>query len=286
MTITYTHFQSNQSINGLISKMVHDDGTIMESPSLLNDDSTVNESRSEKHLLSQYEFLKLVETQGSYFESIDANNVIDRTYMNGVQIRTDYSVGNVEGQVLVKRLKDTWPYEVESYDNNGMNLVAEYIATRPPYDNNPCISFYSWDPASSELLESFGANYNEYKDWYGLKFDTVTEEVVLKAVIPPSEMLIADADAHNAIMDLLPANNFTFFARLHDKEGIVNENIDVYFQALTNTVKEWCDDNNLNFPFDINNSNIIDKLFIWGFVYNKTSGEITHVKGYTRETAN
>lgn len=285
MTITYTHFQSNQSINGLISKMVHDDGTILESPSLLNDDSTVNESKSEKHLLAQYEFLKLVESQGSYFESIDANNVIDRTYMNGVQIRTDYSVGNVEGQVLVKQLKDNWPDEVESYDNNGMNLVAMYSATRPPYDSNPCISFYSWDPASSELLNSFGADYNEYMNWYGLKFDTVTKDVLLKAVIPPGEMLIADEDAHNAIMDLLPANNFTFFARVHDKEGIVNENVDVYFQALTNTVKEWCNDNDLEFPFDINDNNIVDKLFIWGCVYNKTSGEITHVKGYTRESA-
>lgn len=283
MTITYTHTQDSSSPTGSLTKMVHSDGSILEGPSLLNADGTVDESRSEKKLLTQHEFFILVESQGAYFESIDSSNVIDKTYMNGVQIRTDYSVGSTQGQELVGELEESWPDEVPSYSNNPMNLVAKYTATRPPYDSNPSISFYSWDAATPELLESFGANYNEYIDWYGLKFDTVTQDVLLKAVIPALEMDRVDSDAYHKILDLLPANNFTFFARVHDKDGNVNENVDVYFQAIPNTVKEWCENEGHALPFDFDDSSITDKLFIWGCVYNKVSGEITHVKGYTRE---
>lgn len=284
MTVSYTHIANSSSPTGSVSKMVHSDGTIVEAPSvILNEAGDIDEKKSEMHLATCYEFRILTETQGAHFSSIDSSNVIDKTYMNGVQIRTDYSVGSTKGQELVEELKESWPDKVPSYDNNSMNLVAKYTATRPPYDTNPSISFYSWDPASSDLLESFDANYSEYVEWYGLKFDTVTQDVLLKAVIPATEMDRVDSDAYHKILDLLPTNNFTFFARVHDKDGNVNENVDVYFQSIPNTVKEWCEDKGHELPFDFDDSSITDKLFIWGCVYNKVSGEITHVKGYTRE---
>ncbi len=284
MSLTYTHFENVESPTGFTSRLEHSDGSIIEIPSRLNEDQTINHWECEQALVHVHERDILIKATIDNFRSIDATNIIDRTYMNGTQIRTDYSVATLNGQAIVEKLKETWPDEVASYDNNGMNLVAEYTPTRPPYNNNPNISFYSMDPASPELLESFGAHYNEYVEWYGLKFDTVTNDVILKAVIPLFEMERVYPQTYNLIMDLLPSKHYTFFARIHDKDGNVNDNVDVYFQGPVDSIKQWCTSYGHTFPFDINDQNIIKKLFIWGCVYNTTSGELTHVKAYTRES--
>ena len=284
MTLTYTHFENVESPTGFTSRLEHSDGCIIEIPSRLNEDQTINHWECEQALVHVHERDILIEPTIERIRSIDATNVIDRTYMNGTQIRTDYSVATLNGQAIVEKLKETWPDEVASYDNNGMNLVAEYTPTRPPYNNNPNISFYSMDPASPELLESFGAHYNEYVEWYGLKFDTVTNDVILKAVIPLFEMERVYPQTYNLIMDLLSSNHYTFFARIHDKDGNVNDNVDVYFQGPVDSIKQWCTSYGHTFPFDINDQNIIKKVFIWACVYNTTSGELTHVKAYTRES--
>jgi len=284
MTLTYTHFENVESPTGFTSRLEHSDGSIIEIPSRLNEDQSINHWKCEQALVEVHERDVLIRAIIERFHSIDATNVIDRTYMNGTQIRTDYSVATLNGQAIVEKLKETWPDEVASYDNNGMNLVAEYTPTRPPYNNNPNISFYSMDPASPELLESFGAHYNEYMEWYGLKFDTVTNDVILKAVIPLFEMERVYPQTYNLIMDLLPSNHYTYFARIHDKDGNINDNVDVYFQGSVDSIKQWCTSYGYTFPFDINDQNIIKKIFIWGCVYNTTSGELTHVKAYARES--
>ena len=284
MTLTYTHFENVESPTGFTSRLEHSDGSIIQIPSRLNEDQTINHWECEQALVEVHERDVLIRASIERLRSIDATNAIDRTYMNGTQIRTDYSVATLNGQAIVEKLKETWPDEVASYDNNGMNLVAEYTPTRPPYNNNPNISFYSWDPASPELLESFGAHYNEYMEWYGLKFDTVTNDVILKAVIPLFEMERVYPQTYNLIMDLLSSNHNTFFARIHDKDGNVNDNVDVYFQGSVDSIKQWCTSYGHTFPYDINDQNISKKIFIWGCVYNTTSGELTHVKAYTRES--
>lgn len=286
MTITYTHTENLESPSGFTTKIADSNGVLVETPSELNNTGIeVDETWSEKKALSVYhEMIGSVNSQLERLETIDNSQIMDTTYMGGSSARVDYAVGTTQGQAIVTKLEATWPDEVASYDNNNQNLVAEYTAARPPYDSNPCISFYNFDAPTDAIKTTFNATYNEYKDWYGLKFDKVTETVLAKFVISDEEMRNTDINAWQEIHDLLPACSYTFFARIHDKSNNVDENVDVYFQADATVVQEWCTANSYTFPYDTDDDTIEPMLFIWGCVYNTTSRGITHVKAYTRTT--
>jgi hypothetical protein len=191
-------------------------------------------------------------------------------------------VGTTEGQAIVAKLEETWADEVSSYTTNSENIVSEYTASRPPYTNN-IISFYNFEEPSDAIKTTFNATYEQYNHWYGLKFDTVTESVLAKFVIPAKEMERVDPTVYTAVSNHLPISSYHFYARIHDKSNNVNENIDVYFMADPVFVGAWCTENSYIFPYDITDLTIAPKLLIWGCVYNTVSGEITHVKAYTRE---
>ena len=281
MTFTYSHI-TRDSI--LITTMTDSDGRLVEVPSKLNADNSVNETLSKKFAESIYYQNTTVQTQVNHIASINATQVKDTTYLNGSATRTDYAVGTTQGQAIVATLNDDFSGEVSSFDNNTMNLVGEYTAQRPPYNVNNNISFYNFDAPTDTIKNSFGATYQEYKKWYGLKFDTVTNDVLAKFVIPESEMKRVDVDTYNEINALLPPHSYQFYARIHDKSSNINENVDVYFQADPSVMKSWCTTNSYTFPYDTTDNTIEPLLFIWGCVYNTTSETITHVKAYARTT--
>lgn len=281
MTFTYSHI-TRDSI--LITTMTDSDGRLVEVPSKLNADNSVNETLSKKLAESIYYRNTTVQTQVNHIASINATQVKDTTYLNGSATRTDYAVGTTQGQAIVATLNDDFSGEVSSFDNNTMNLVGEYTAQRPPYNVNNNISFYNFDAPTDTIKNSFGATYQEYRDWYGLKFDTVTNDVLAKFVIPETEMKRVDVDTYNEINALLPPHSYQFYARIHDKSSNINENVDVYFQADPSVMKSWCTTNSYTFPYDTTDNTIEPKLFIWGCVYNTTSETITHVKAYARTT--
>ena len=282
MTITYTHTANIESPTGYTTELFVDN-IRLEIPSILNDNSTVNLNKSENKALIMYqENLGIIKSQLEYLNTVtDAHDV---TYMNGGLARHDYAVGTTEGQAIVAKLEETWPDEVSSYTTYSKNLVAEYLILRPPYTNNT-ISFYNFEEPSDAIKTTFNATYEQYKPWYGLKFDTVTESVLAKFVIPAKEMERVDPTVYNAVSNHLPISSYHFYARIHDKSNNVNENIDVYFMADPVFVGAWCTENSYIFPYDITDLTIAPKLLIWGCVYNTVSGEITHVKAYTREEA-
>jgi len=283
MTITYTHTANIESPTGYTTELFVDNIRI-ETPSILNDNSTVvNINKSENKALMLYqENLGIIKSQLEYVNTVtDAHDV---TYMNGGLARHDYAVGTTEGQAIVAKLEETWPDEVSSYTTHSKNLVAEYLILRPPYTNNT-ISFYNFEEPSDAIKTTFNATYEQYKPWYGLKFDTVTESVLAKFVIPAQEMERVDPTVYTAVSNHLPISSYHFYARIHDKSNNVNENIDVYFMADPVFVGAWCTENSYIFPYDITDLTIAPKLLIWGCVYNTVSGEITHVKAYTREEA-
>ena len=281
MTFTYSHI-TRDSI--LITTMTDSDGRLVEVPSKLNADNSVNETLSKKFAESIYYQNTTVQTQVNHIASINATQVKDTTYLNGSATRTDYAVGTAPGQAIVATLNDDFSGEVSSFDNNTMNLVGEYTAQRPPYNVNNNISFYNFDAPTDTIKNSFGATYQEYKKWYGLKFDTVTNDVLAKFVIPETEMKRVDVDTYNEINALLPPHSYQFYARIHDKSSNINENVDVYFQADPSVMKSWCTTNSYTFPYDTTDNTIEPLLFIWGCVYNTTSETITHVKAYARTT--
>ena len=281
MTFTYSHI-TRDSI--LLTTMTDSDGNLVEIPSKLNADNSVNETLSKKLAESVYYSNRTVQTQVNHIASINATQVKDTTYLNGSATRTDYAVGTTQGQAIVTKLNNDFSGEVSSFDNNTMNLVGEYTAQRPPYNVNNNISFYNFDVPTDTIKNSFGATYQEYKSWYGLKFDTVTDDVLAKFVIPESEMKRVDVDTYNEINALLPPHSYQFYARIHDKSSNINENVDVYFQADPSVMKSWCTTNSYTFPYDTTDTTIEPLLFIWGCVYNTTSETITHVKAYARTT--
>ena len=87
---------------------------------------------------------------------------------------------------------------------------------------------------------------------------------------------------HLKLFMLAPYSSVSASASTETSSG---ENIDVYFWADPVFVGEWCTENSYIFPYDITDLTIAPKLLIWGCVYNTVSGEITHVKAYTREEA-
>ena len=281
MTFTYSHI-TRDSI--LLTTLTDSDGSLVEVGSKLNSDNSVNETLSKKLAESIYYQSRTVQTQIERTLSVDTTQVKDTTYLNGSATRTDYAVGTTQGQAIVAKLNDDFSGEVSSFDNNTNNLVGEYTAQRPPYNINNNISFYNFDVPTDTIKNSFGATYNEYKSWYGLKFDTVTDDVLAKFVIPENEMKRVDVDTYNEINALLPPHSYQFYARIHDKSSNINENVDVYFQADPSVMKSWCTTNSYTFPYDITDTTIEPLLFIWGCVYNTTSETITHVKAYARTT--
>ena len=281
MTFTYSHI-TRDSIP--LTTLTDSDGSLVEVGSKLNADNSVNETLSKKLAESLYYQSRTVKTQIERTLSINATQVKDTTYLNGSATRTDYAVGTTQGQAIVATLNDDFSGEVSSFDNNTMNLVGEYTAQRPPYNVNNNISFYNFDAPTDTIKNSFGATYQEYKKWYGLKFDTVTNDVLAKFVIPESEMKRVDVDTYNEINALLPPHSYQFYARIHDKSSNINENVDVYFQADPSVMKSWCTTNSYTFPYDTTDNTIEPLLFIWGCVYNTTSETITHVKAYARTT--
>ena len=281
MTFTYSHI-TRDSI--LLTTMTDSDGNLVEIPSKLNADNSVNETLSKKLAESVYYSNRTVQTQVNHIASINATQVKDTTYLNGSATRTDYAVGTTQGQAIVTKLNNDFSGEVSSFDNNTMNLVGEYTAQRPPYNVNNNISFYNFDVPTDTIKNSFGATYQEYKSWYGLKFDTVTNDVLAKFVIPETVMKRVDVDTYNEINALLPPHSYQFYARIHDKSSNINENVDVYFQADPSVMKSWCTTNSYTFPYDTTDTTIEPLLFIWGCVYNTTSETITHVKAYARTT--
>jgi hypothetical protein len=297
MAYTYTHTKNPESPSGYTTKITDSNGLWIETSSVIYNTEIfkgdynwglvgeIDEMLTERKALKAYhETIGSVNSQMERVKTINTSQVMDTTYMGGSSARVDYAVGTTQGQAIVTKLEATWPDEVASYDNNNQNLVSEYTAARPPYDNNPCISFYNFDEPTNTIKTAFNATYEEYKSWYGLKFDTVTETVLAKFVIPDEEMKNADIDTWQEIHDLLPVCSYTFFARIHDKDENIDENVDVYFQADAIVMQEWCTANSYTFPYDTDDDTIEPILFIWGCVYNTTSKEITHVKAYTRTT--
>lgn len=283
--MNYTHTANLESPSGFTTRITDSNGIYLETSSELNNTGIeVNETWSEKKALSEYHLMiGSVKSQTERVMTLDSSQVMDTAYMSGSSGRVDYAVGTTQGQAIVTKLEATWPDEVASYDNNNQNLVAEYSAARPPYTNDS-ISFYNFEEPSDEIKTTFNATYDTYKDWYGLKFDKVTEAVLAKFVISDEEMKNVDGVTWLTVHDLLPACSYIFFARIHDKDENIDENVDVYFQADATVVQEWCTANSYTFPYDTDDDTIEPMLCLWGCVYNTTSKEITHVKAYARTT--
>ena len=222
---------------------------------------------------------------GTFTETQKTNTSFrDDTYMDGSLARQDYTVGTTQGQAIVAKLEADWADEVPDYSAHATNLVAEFTPNRLPYTNDS-ITWYNFEEPSSSLKTTFSLDYNAYNNWYGLKFDKVTKEVMIKVVLDNDEFVAQYGEPNLGSVSLphwLAKKNGRFFARLHKKDGTYDDHYDIYIHAPVGLFKEWADENSLTFPYDTTSIDLKDNILCWGITVKESTNEIKHLKAYAR----
>lgn len=199
--------------------------------------------------------------------------VRDDVYVNTSLVRQDYSISTSEGATVLQTLKDAFPNYI-NYDRSSYNMVGSYSAYREPYQNSS-ISWYDFGAKPSESLQlSFNASYpiSNLKNWYGLKFDLTTREVLFKAVVLEYEGNKPELPVSDA-----------FYAITHSQNSTdIGEWIDAYVFATPKRIREFCSAKGLGYPLPANTHTECDVVWIWGFVFNKDTLAYGPVKAYAR----
>lgn len=228
-----------------------------------------------------YEFFEEQKALAVYEENLEPDftrNFKDDVYMNGEVKRTDYSCDRVEALVEINRLVEAFPeYTVEELTSNAKNVIGQYGAYRPPYNENS-ISFYDFTKPSVETLAAYGCTVDTYGNdllnWHGIKHDlnnlTKTAKFVFKQ---NSGVYLSNIPAP------LPTNQQLFYARIHNADGTVEPWVDVYIVSTSNYMRKWCEDNGLTFPLP---NDLDNQPWCFSVVYNEDTSEINNVKAYIR----
>ena len=204
---------------------------------------------------------------------LSADHYRDDVYCDKVIVRQDYSTGLTEAQALIQELQAVFP-DYEDWDRHNHNIVGRYTAYREPY-NNSGISFYSSGEKPTEsLLLSFNTSYlnSNLLEWYGLKFDLDTEQVMLKVVFRNYEGETPE----------LPTNPRNFYAALYNQDGTESNWVDYYAFATPKKIREFCAAKGLSYPLTPTIHTDCDAVGCWGFVFNKNTLEYGPVKAYAR----
>ena len=229
-------------------------------------------------------FISYVHTKilGTFATTQESNtNFKDDIYMDGSLARSDYTVGTTQGQAIVSKLQADWASEVPNYSAHAINLVAEFTPDRLPYTNNS-ISWYNFEEPSSAIKTTYSLSYSKYCNWYGLKFDKTTKEVMAKIVLPNDEFVSKYGEPSISLPAWLKKENGRFFAKLHKKDGSVDDYYDIYIHAPVSLFKEWTDANSLTFPYNTSSINLKDNILCWGITVKGSTNEIKHIKAYSR----
>ena len=213
-------------------------------------------------------------------------NITDKVWMNGSLARTDYSITSTDGQ-RIKGILDT-NFPGTNYARDNRNLVSEFTPNREPYENNS-VSWYDMQAIPDSLKTQYSVNYNEYTDWYGMKFDLTTNKILLKVVIelddPVAQELIEKARPNFPTQEREVWNKtlqVNYIALIHEPDGTVTNQVDFFLNCSDVRIKEFCDANSLTFPYDYSDKSLRDRVWTWGIVFNRTTGAPIHVKAYER----
>ena len=234
------------------------DGVYIEVPR--NGDETIVQDKIDHAIMS------------AALQNFKESQVRDDVYVNGSIVRQDHSVGSAEGLKVLDELQAAFP-DYRIFDRSQYNVIGKYDGYREPYAN-PSISWYDFGVRPSEsLLLVFNTSYpiSNLKDWYGLKFDLVTSEVLLKVVIKE----------YNEDHPPLPTGE-TFYAVTHAQDGSSSDWIDAYVYATPKRIRGFCADKGLSYPLPPSTHTECDVVWCWGFVFNKQTMEYGAVKAYAR----
>ena len=205
-------------------------------------------------------------------------NFCDEVYMDGEIKRTDYSCDRAEALTEINRLVAAFPeYTVEQLTAEAQNVIGQYGAYRPPYNDNS-ISFYDFTTPSAETLAAYGCDADTYGDdllhWHGIKHDLTNLTKTAKFVFTQSHgTYLVNAPSS------LPTNRSIFFARIHNADGTIEPWVDVYLISTINYMSEWCEEHSLIFPLP---DDVTEQPWCFSIVYNDDTGEMSSVKAYIR----
>lgn len=246
------------------------------------EDETINNDKANK--------LQARAAFNSYITSLQITkpleNITDKVWMNGSLARTDYSITSTDGQ-RIKGILDT-NFSGTNYARDNRNLVSEFTPNREPYQNNS-VSWYDMQAIPDSLKTQYSVNYNDYTDWYGMKFDLTTNKILLKVVIelddPIAQELIEKTRPNFPTQEREVWNKtlqVNYIALIHEPDGTVTNQVDFFLNCSDIRIKEFCDANSLTFPYDYSDKSLRDRIWTWGIVFNRTTGAPIHVKAYER----
>lgn len=246
------------------------------------EDETINNDKANK--------LQARAAFDSYITSLQITkpleNITDKVWMNGSLARTDYSITSTDGQ-RIKGILDT-NFSGTNYARDNRNLVSEFTPNREPYQNNS-VSWYDMQAIPDSLKTQYSVNYNDYTDWYGMKFDLTTNKILLKVVIelddPVAQELIEKTRPNFPTQEREVWNKtlqVNYIALIHEPDGTVTNQVDFFLNCSDIRIKEFCDANSLTFPYDYSDKSLRDRIWTWGIVFNRTTGAPIHVKAYER----
>ena len=205
--------------------------------------------------------------------NITANEIRDDVYVNQELVRQDFSISTIEGSAILQELEQEFPDYV-NYSRSPFNLVGKYDGYREPYQNSS-ISWYDFGVKPSASLQlSFNTSYSDanLKNWFGLKFDLTTREVLFKAVVLNYEGSKPD----------LPLGD-VFYAVTHSQDNtITTQWVDAYVHATPKRIREFCTAKGLDYPLPPTTHTECDVVWCWGFVFHKDTLEYGAVKAYAR----
>ena len=198
----------------------------------------------------------------------------DQVYVNGEMVREDISISLPEAVPVLELLKVNFPNSTVNFESIPTNFIGTYDGYRPPYTNES-ISWYEMIRPTPELLSQYNVPEDMYPDiynWYGLKHNLVTQEIMLKVVFEGTSL-------DQSKIPNIPGKNDSFFARLHRADGTIEPYIDCYANATEEEIIAFCAEHNI--PF----TSVEDKpgyTWTYGITFNYDTKEIITVKTYRR----
>lgn len=263
--------------------------SLVSAPAVLNVDGTINYVESYNvvnNVIKDIEF-------DNYKSLCPAqHNGAADVYVGGEIKRIDYLISETEGQALLDILEERFP----AYDLSccPINFIGSYGAYRPPYTATSSISVYDFDgygsgnsggdpacdfadylhrrpPLAKYNVDTINV-YTLAMMWFGYKFNLDTGTVSMKIV---HRNRIPTVTYPPAVTDM----RSTYFARIHNEDGTIDNMNDMYFDAHWEDVQEYCTEHNITYPIPDEG---VDQthVMVWGVVFNGTTGVPTMMKGY------
>lgn len=193
----------------------------------------------------------------------------EKVYAGGKLRRVGKSVLVDETEDVQLALANKFP-EYEKYiKKQNMNHISAADGYRSPYTDGH-ISLYVFETIPDEFVEKYGIDKNvTFKPWFGFKFDMKTGEVMVK--IP-----FDDPNDYYAKPDL--PEGAKYYGKLYREDGSLHDEFDCYLHRTFPSVLQFCEERNIEMPtYD---EDLLNKINLWGFVYDKDSLQIKMVKGY------